>query len=94
VAPLLFIPLVENCFKHGISANKQLNHVKISLTSNDDGITFTTANHIASGLVKQTQQHGNGLANLRKRLGIIYPGRASLETAEEGNDYNVKMKIF
>ena len=94
VAPLLFIPMVENCFKHGITANRQLNHVKISLTSNEDGIAFATVNHIASGSVKQTHQHGNGLANLRKRLGIIYPGRASLETAEEGNYYNVKMKIF
>lgn len=94
VAPLLFIPMVENCFKHGISANKQLNHVKISLTSNDDGITFTTVNHIASRSEKQTQQQGNGLANLRKRLGIIYAGQASLETVEEENDYKVKMKIL
>jgi LytS/YehU family sensor histidine kinase len=94
VAPLLFIPMVENCFKHGITARRQLNHVKISLTSNEDGITFTTVNPIASGSVKPALQQGNGLANLRKRLGIIYPGRASLETAEEGNYYNVKMKIL
>jgi len=94
VAPLLFIPLVENCFKHGISANKESNRVIISLTSNEDGITFTTVNHIASRSVKQSQQQGNGLANLRKRLGIIYPGTASLETDEVENDYKVKMKIL
>jgi len=94
VAPLLFIPMVENCFKHGISANKQINHVYISLSSNAEGITFTTVNHIASRPKERAPRQGNGLANLRKRLGIIYPGQASLETVEEENDYKVKMKIW
>jgi LytS/YehU family sensor histidine kinase len=95
VAPLLFIPMVENCFKHGISANKALNHVKISLTSNEQGITFTTVNHMASGPEKQLlRQSGNGIANLRKRLGIIYPGQATLEILQEDDDYKVKMKIL
>jgi hypothetical protein len=44
--------------------------------------------------MERAPRQGNGLANLRKRLGIIYPGQASLETVEEENDYKVKMKIW
>jgi hypothetical protein len=50
---------------------------------------------MASGPEKQLlRQSGNGIANLRKRLGIIYPGQATLEILQEDDDYKVKMKIL
>jgi LytS/YehU family sensor histidine kinase len=94
VAPLLFIPLVENCFKHGIGPDKLKNRVVIRLFCNEQAIVFSTINNVmvdsADSLEKKD---GNGLANLRKRLGIIYPGKASLETGVAGQEYHAKLTI-
>jgi sensor histidine kinase YesM len=95
VAPLLFMPLVENCFKHGIGADSQKNRVNIILESNGKGVVFSTVNHIVGK--SQTglhQQGGNGLANLRKRLSIIYAVNALLETITVGDEYLTTLKIL
>ncbi len=94
VAPLLFIPLVENCFKHGIGADKLKNRVMIRLSCNAQGIVFSTVNNIVKNNAASLEKNaGNGLANLRKRLQIIYPGRGSLETGAAGNEYHAALTI-
>ena len=77
VAPLLFISLVENAFKHGVSATENC-IIKIQLVENEDGsiiCDITNSNnpktsHDCSG-------HGVGLQLVQKRLDIMYPDRYS-----------------
>lgn len=78
VPPLLFIPLVENAFKYGITAPAGL-PVCISLHADSDGIHCSTANGFASG-DRVRKGGGIGLANLRRRLVLIYGNSATLRT--------------
>jgi hypothetical protein len=92
VAPLLFISLVENAFKHGVS-NDRPSHISIAIEESQGELTcriqnsnFPKSSHDCSG-------SGIGLANLRKRLEMIYPGRYQFECGEQGNDYLATLTI-
>ena len=74
VAPLLFMSLVENAFKHGISATEK-SVISISMKANDDQICFQTwnTNHPKSN--DDNSGHGIGLELVQRRLDIMYPGK-------------------
>lgn len=94
IAPLLFLPLVENSFKHGIKGNTGQTFVDISFSIGRDEIEFTTRNnHGTSGRDPLLGYKGIGLGNLRKRLILLYPGKFTLETREEGDVFIVKLIV-
>ena len=79
IAPMLFIPLVENAFKHGMKAGPHP-HVEINVEEKDGEIICRTENGVPS--VNRQNPAGNGgigMENLRKRLDILYGGRYMLE---------------
>lgn len=78
VAPLLFIPLVENAFKHGLLtlSNESFAHFILAVQGND--LFFEAKNSIGTSPVSQAGT-GIGLANLHKRLQMIYPGKHLFE---------------
>ncbi len=91
IAPLLLLPFVENCFKHGTSA--VLEHPWLSLDLRLVGTTLHlkvlngTAGHppAASG--------GIGLATVRRRLALLYPGQHHLVTLAEEELYLVTLSL-
>lgn len=86
VAPLLFIPLIENSFKHGISPDKS-SSIKISLEIvNRKKIMFVIQNTSFPKKDNDRSGSGIGLENLQKRLGLLYPGRHSF-SAHTTPDY-------
>lgn len=94
VAPLLFITLVENAFKHGVSADEP-SFVDISLEISDDGNTVG-CRIVNSYFPKQDGDRsgsGIGLANLRRRLELLYPGRYTLRTKREGDTFVAEMTV-
>lgn len=77
VAPLLFISLVENAFKHGVSATENC-IIKIQLVENEDGsiiCDITNSNNPKTS--RDCSGHGVGLQLVQKRLDIMYPDRYS-----------------
>jgi LytS/YehU family sensor histidine kinase len=86
IAPLLFLPLVENAFKHGVSATVH-SDIEISLAIKDGDIILNTSNTIFEQNEPDHQNHGIGLENLRKRLDLLYPGRYQLTTREYEKQY-------
>ena len=85
IAPLLFIPLIENVFKHGITGDKGA-RIEISLRAEKEQVICTTANpgeteHNRGAKTKKSAEGGIGLQNLRRRLQLIYGRDASLETS-------------
>lgn len=90
VAPLLFITLIENAFKHGNTGCK--NHkIEISITSDADGmVECRTVNHF---LPKDGEHGGIGIVNLRRRLQLLYPGNAELTTSASGDIYTATLRI-
>ena len=93
VAPLLFISLVENAFKHGMDSNAPAT-IDIRLEQQDDTLVFLCDNTNNPKPTKDRSGSGIGLDNTRRRLDLLYPGRYTWEqeiTPE--NIYHVKITI-
>lgn len=89
IAPLLFIPLIENLFKHGKTRGADL---KISLTAADGTVKCITDNPVADHAA-DSQCGGIGLQNLRRRLQLIYGDKASLLTGEADGRFHAELTI-
>jgi LytS/YehU family sensor histidine kinase len=74
VAPLLFISLIENAFKHGISPTEP-SFIDITLTEKDDEIHCVIRNSNYPKNAMDKSGSGIGLEQVRKRLELLYAGR-------------------
>lgn len=75
IAPLIFISLIENAFKHGISGDKP-SFIDISLAEKPGGIVeFTSRNSYYPKSESDKSGSGIGLELVKKRLELVYPGR-------------------
>ena len=93
VAPLLFISLIENAFKHGMNSNAPAT-IDIRLEQQDDTLIFNCDNTNNPKPTKDRSGSGIGLENTRRRLDLLYPGRYTWEqTITPENIYHVKISI-
>jgi sensor histidine kinase YesM len=93
VAPLLFMALIENAFKHGISPT-QLSFIDIDIHQNNDKqLNCTIRNSYFPKDESDQSGSGIGLENLRRRLEILYPHKHILRTEKEGNTYVAELII-
>lgn len=95
IAPMLFINIIENAFKHGTHAPEP-GTITISLTARDNIVTCATSNSYARQSAPQTtsahSRAGIGLANLRRRLDLQYSNRYTL-TIEKNDTFNVTLSL-
>lgn len=92
IAPLLLLPLVENCFKHG--ASKMINKPWINIKAELDHDTFSIKlmNGRKTNLARE-ERNGTGIENVRRRLELLYPDQHSLEIKEEPDVFIVDLSI-
>ena len=89
VAPMLFISLIENAFKHGMNSNAPAS-INISLEQKDGMLIFTSDNTNNPKPTKDRSGSGIGLENTRRRLELLYQGRYQWEqTITPENIYHV-----
>jgi sensor histidine kinase YesM len=94
IAPMLFLPLVENSFKHGIKGDIVKTYVDIELTADRHEIHFEIKNNKgASENLAVINEGGVGLTNIRNRLKLIYPERHNFDITENDNFFQVKLII-
>lgn len=93
VAPLLLMPLVENAFKHGISKSRYNQLLKIKLDISGRIVDFYIENSRPAKEPETESGTGTGLANLRKRLELIYKEQGSLTILDEDNRFVVVLKL-
>jgi len=91
IPPLLFISLVENAFKYGISYSKE-SYISIHAKQNQEHLLFEIKNSISTKS-KTEKGTGVGLVNLRKQLDILFDGEQSFNIIECENEYQVKLII-
>lgn len=91
VPPLLFVTLVENAFKHGITPRVS-DPVIISIRATDEYLECKTVNHVDPAAQRDADS-GVGLANLRRRLELIYGPRASLHIDIHDSIFTAVIKI-
>ena len=92
IAPLLLLPLVENSFKHG--ASQRLEHPWISLSIRLEGSRMKMK--LVNGKADEGAEKkvgGIGLANVRKRLELLYPGRYELRIVEDEDVFVVNLVL-
>lgn len=89
VAPLLFIILLENAFKHGVEKLTSDAFINIKLYSDKKSIHFSIENNYESEIEKQ--EKGIGLENLKRRLLLIYPDRHTLTIDQKTTTYKVDL---
>lgn len=82
VPPLLFISLIENAFKHGVSY-KMPSYIHVQMKVEDEQIIFNCRN---SKHIKNGSEHGVGLDNVRKRLKLLF-GNNYTYTVDESDEY-------
>jgi len=92
LAPLLFIPLVENAFKHGLNtfSTDSFAHFYLSIQGNE--LFFESINSVGKS-PKNSEKSGTGLENLKKRLQLIYPQKHQLDIEETSNQFKVILHI-
>ncbi len=90
VEPLLFLPFVENAFKHG-KFNDPQNPVRLEIIEKDKQLSFSCYN--ISGEKQKDYSSGIGLENVRKRLDLLYPDKYELQINDESKQFNVYLQI-
>lgn len=85
IAPLLFISLIENAFKHGVSSTEP-SYIHITLSATRKMVVFNIANSNHPKTSKDHSGHGIGLQQVQRRLDLAYPGRYKWETAVNENN--------
>lgn len=83
ISPLLLLPFIDNSFSH--CNNKAMEHawVNLDITVDDNNLSMKLINGMPAGIAGDTAHDGESLANVRKRLQLLYPGRHDLKINAE-----------
>lgn len=92
IPPMLFISLVENAFKHGISYRAE-SFVGIFMRINKEHLFFRIENSVHRNNNEVLQKGGLGLSNLRKRLELLYGSGFTLASSENTETFEINVKI-
>ena len=92
VAPLLFVSLIENAFKHGVSSGRP-SAISIKLEQHQGQLTFVCDNTNYPKNDKDRSGSGIGIENTRRRLELMYADRYEWEQTLEDNIYHVMIKL-
>jgi sensor histidine kinase YesM len=92
VAPMLFIPFIENAFKYSVSSGK-MPLIAISITCNKQTLEFNCRNYVKSDGVETGRPGGVGLENVKRRLELLYPNKYKLTISKEAHTYSVNLII-
>jgi two-component system LytT family sensor kinase len=95
IEPLILIPFVENSFKHlSHYSNDKKNEIEIDLSRQDGEMEFLVRNTTEGRQMHEGKNSGGiGLANVKRRLELLYPQRHQLNIWEEGGWFGVRLKI-
>ena len=92
IAPMVFIPFIENAFKH--STNKKIdNAITVQIIIEKKKIVFICENKFDSN--RKLKQESNGLGNdlIQKRLNLIYPDKHTLVLGNQTDLYSVHLTL-
>ncbi len=87
----LFLPLLENAYKHGIKGDIEDTFIEMHLNSDGQNIHFQIKNN--KGQTSKNTEGGVGLANIKNRLELIYPEKYYFNIEEDERTFKVDLKI-
>ncbi|AEL27441.1 sensor histidine kinase [Cyclobacterium marinum] len=96
IAPMLLLPFIENCFKHGVSSKTE-SKIEIYIGQKGKVLELKTVNlkFPPNPKSKENMGSGIGLTNTRRRLDLIYGEKCKLLIDEENpeNEYRVQLNL-
>jgi LytS/YehU family sensor histidine kinase len=92
VAPLLFISLIENAFKHGVNARFP-SFVRVKMYPEGKDLLFTCENSVFEKGGTDEIGSGIGLENLQRRLELLYPGAFEYVSGSDGTTYSASVRL-
>lgn len=92
IAPMMFISLVENAFKHGVSAGSE-SFIDIRITLDGNRICCHVENSLFPKQKSDKSGSGIGLANLQRQLELLYPESHDYSAAAIGDRYVAELSI-
>jgi two-component system, LytTR family, sensor kinase len=96
IAPMMLLPFIENCFKHGVSSQKE-SVIKISIETHKAYLKLTTINSVFLGNPNSPEGKvtGIGLSNTKRRLSLLYHNQHELHINDQNpeNEFRVDLKI-
>lgn len=92
IEPMLLIPFVENAFKHGTG---MLDHpqILVHLGSKKGELEFSVSNKFVAGDGSKDKASGIGLANVSRRLELLYANQHELLITNDGNWFHIHLHI-
>ncbi len=92
VAPMLFVPFIENAFKHSGIEKRGDSFVRVELTANGDKVDFLVENSLPDQPLVKDDRGGIGISNIKKRLLLLYPTTHQL-SIEQSTSFCVHLKL-
>jgi hypothetical protein len=94
IAPLMFLTLIENAFKHGASQQLGQAFINISLEASDEAVVFNVSNSMSTTMQPSERRTGQiGLENLRRQLALLYPRSHQLDLEETPGHYSARIRL-
>jgi LytS/YehU family sensor histidine kinase len=92
IAPFLLLPFIENSFKHCGQMTEQF-WINMDIRMEENNFSMKLTNGISESLPDQSLLNTNGLANVQKRLSLLYPGNHELKMTTEQEMFIVLLNI-
>lgn len=93
IPPMLFIPFIENAFKH-VAAKKSFHAIEINILIEKQKIIFKCNNNFNPIRKASNTEGGVGNELIEKRLQLLYPGKHQIQKSETDDIYSVELTIF
>jgi len=95
IAPLLLIPFMENAFKYVSDSDEKKNFIRADIRFAGEKLIFNCVNTIDAPAINTfpNNDKGIGLANVRKRLDLIYKDRYLLQAGPTNEEYKVTLTL-
>jgi two-component system, LytTR family, sensor kinase len=92
IAPMIFLPFIENAFKHS-GSREAPGVIKVRMSLSGKSLSFSVINTYSNSGKKGEGDSGIGLKNVKRRLELLYPGKHSLTISDNGNLFSADLKL-
>lgn len=91
IPPMLLLPFVENAFKHGVHTSSEGAWIKVVLEVDEHQLNFKVENSI--GDREEGKKGGLGIANVKRRLALLFPEKHKLKIEDQDNQYYISLTV-
>jgi sensor histidine kinase YesM len=94
IAPLILLPFVENCFKHGASKFLSAPWINLKIELDRKVLTMKLMNGKDPDDRETSPKSGTGLVNVKRRLELLYPHQHELQITDEPNVFIIQLRLI